>query len=83
MEEQVIHPVQSKEAEVPVKRDGATYLRVSEAAERLGVHRNTVIYWIQQEQIKYGRLGRAEKSPYIIPVEEVERIIEDSKDGSG
>lgn len=60
---------------MPVERAGATYLKVSEAAERLGVHRNTVIYWIQQDQIKHDRLGLADKSPYIIPVEEVERIL--------
>lgn len=61
---------------MPVKRDGATYLKVSEAAERLGVHRNTVIHWIKTEQIEHDRLGVAEKSPYIIPIAEIERIIE-------
>lgn len=66
--------VVNEEAQMPVKRLGATYYRVTEAAEFLDVHRNTIIYWIDKNKMKALKLGIADKSPYMIPAEEVERV---------
>lgn len=62
---------------MPVKRQGVTYMTVSELADDLDVHRNSVIYWIKTGKIKAVRLGLAEKSPFHIPMQEVERIKEE------
>jgi len=59
---------------MPKRRGGATYLTVSELAKVLDVHRNTVIYWIEQDMIKYERMGAAPKSPFLIPMDEVKRL---------
>ncbi len=56
-------------------RTEPAYLTVSELAERLGVHRNTVIYWIKGGQIMAVRQGLAKKSPYLIPIHEAQRIV--------
>jgi len=47
---------------------------VSEVAERFGVHRNSVINWINSGSIKAVKFGMAPKSPYYIHDSEVERI---------
>jgi excisionase family DNA binding protein len=67
----------NQEAQMPFKRNGASYYSVTEAAEALGVHRNTVIYWINSNQLKAKKQGIADKSPYMIPSEEVERAKEE------
>ena len=67
----------SKEAPVTVKRNGATYVTVTELARVLGVHRNTVIYWIGEEQVKAVRSGFAKKSRWLIPVEEARRVVKE------
>jgi excisionase family DNA binding protein len=61
---------------MPVKRGGSTYLTVTELADRLNVHRNTVIYWIKEEQLRAVRFGLSPQSPWMIPEEEVERVLE-------
>lgn len=57
------------------KRRGVTYYSVSELAEKLGVHRNSVIYWIKTGKIDAERMGLADKSPYQISEKEAERVI--------
>lgn len=60
---------------MPIERRGATYMTVTELAEKLGVHRNTVIYWIDQEQLDAVRAGLAKKSPWMIPMDVAEETI--------
>lgn len=62
---------------MPTKWQGVTYLTVSELADELEVHRNSVIYWIKTGKINAVRLGLARKSPFHIPMQEVERIKEE------
>lgn len=63
---------------MPTSRQGVSYYRVSEAAEILGVHRNTIIHWIkEQKTIKAEKLGIADKSPYIISSDEINRVIKE------
>ncbi len=59
---------------MPKEKHGATYYTVSELAELLDVHRNSVIYWINSDKLKAVRFGLAEKSPFYIPESEVKRI---------
>jgi excisionase family DNA binding protein len=59
---------------MPKKHMGTTYYTVTELANMMGVHRNTVILWINQGYIKATRIGMAPKSPWIIPLSEVKRI---------
>ena len=66
---------------MPIKRQGVTYMKVSELSLVLGVHRNTIIYWIENNQVKAVRAGVAPKSPYAIPLDEVERIKEEMSSG--
>lgn len=66
---------------MPLKRHGVTYVTVSELAEKLDVHRNSVIYWINQGKIKAVRLGLSEKSPYYIPEDEANRVINEVTEG--
>jgi transposase-like protein len=66
---------------MPVTRRGATYYTVTELAERSGIPRNTLIYWINQGRVEAKRKGAAEKSPFIIPQEEAERIITEYAEG--
>jgi len=68
------------EATMSFSGHGASYMTVSELANRLGVHRNTVIYWISSEQIAATRAGVAKRSPYIIPIEEANRIINELRE---
>ena len=70
-----------KEAPMPVQRRGATYMTVSELAKKLDVHRNSIIYWIKTGKINAHRSGLAEKSPFIIPIEEADRVIEGFSNG--
>lgn len=49
---------------------------VGEVAKLLGVHRNTVIYWINTERITARRSGMAKQSPFYIPAAEVARMRE-------
>jgi excisionase family DNA binding protein len=63
------------EEPVATKRNGSTYLTVTELADRLNVHRNTVLYWIEQDQLRAIRFGLAKKSPWMIPEEEAARVV--------
>ena len=65
----------TKEAPMPMNRRGATFMTVSELADKLDVHRNSVIYWIKIGKIKAVRQGLATKSPFIIPIREADRVI--------
>lgn len=58
------------------KRHGVTYYTVSELAEKLNVHRNSVIYWINTDQLEAERWGIAKRSPFMIPESEYERVVE-------
>jgi excisionase family DNA binding protein len=71
----------SKEAPMPIKRSGASHLSVKELAEKVGVHHNTVLYWINQGQVRAVRSGLSKQSPWMIPQEEVNRIIEEMENG--
>lgn len=62
---------------MPIERKGATFLTVKEFAEQLGVHPNTVLYWIKQDRIHAVRSGFAKQSPWIIPIEDANRLIEE------
>lgn len=64
---------------MPKQRDGTTFYSVTEAAELLDVHRNTIHYWIEQSMIEYARLGPAPRSPYYIPQREIDRILETTR----
>ena len=64
------------EAGMKRTRDSAAYVTVSELAEELGVHRNTIHYWISQGEIKARRYGLARKSPLLITREEADRVRE-------
>ena len=70
-----------KESPMPIKRGGASHLSVKELAEKVGVHPNTVLYWISQNQVHAVRSGLAKQSPWMIPCDEVERIM--TKMGNG
>ncbi len=67
---------------MPIERRGAAYMTVTELADRLDVHRNSIIYWIDQEKIKARRMGLAKKSPFIIPIDEANRVIAEFVDGA-
>ena len=58
------------------ERNGATYYTVTEVADKLGVHRNTVLYWIDQKQVKAVRSGMATKSPWVVHEDELQRVME-------
>ena len=57
--------------------DPAVYITVSELADELGVHRNTVHYWISQGKLEARRIGLARKSPLLITRKEAERVREE------
>ena len=59
---------------MPKQHNGTTYLSVTEFAELMDVHRNTIFYWIDKQLVKAVRFGAAPKSPLYIPMEEVKRI---------
>lgn len=61
---------------MPKKRNGDTYMSVTELADALGTHRSNVNYWISIGQIKAVQFGLAPKSPYYIPMDEAKRVIE-------
>lgn len=61
---------------MPKKRAGDTYLSVAELAKKLGVHRTTVNSWISDGSVKAVRMGVKPRSPYLIPKDEVDRIME-------
>ena len=65
-----------EEQAMPKKRHGATYYSVTELADELGIHRNSVIYWITTKQVSAVRFGLAEKSPYFIHEDEAQRVKE-------
>lgn len=66
---------------MPEERRGATYMSVSELAIELDVHRNSIIKWIKAGNILAYRRGLAPKSPYLIPMDEADRVIEEFKNG--
>jgi excisionase family DNA binding protein len=68
---------QEMEARMPIERKGSTFLSVKEFAEKLGVHPNTVLYWIKQDRIRAVRSGFAKQSPWIIPIEDANNLIEE------
>lgn len=73
---QTVAPTSVKEeAPMTVKRRGATYMTVTELAAAVGVHRNTIIYWIEQEQIQAERSGLSPRSRFLIPLQEANRVI--------
>ena len=53
------------EAQVKLTHDRAAYMTVSELADLLGVHRNTVHYWIREGEVKAQRIGMARRSPLL------------------
>lgn len=53
--------------------------RVSEAAEALGIHRDTLYKWIRSGQIKAKEIGRTRKTLFITAAE-LERFINDAPD---
>lgn len=67
-------PMLEMEAQAKLAHDRAAYVTVSELADLLGVHRNTVHYWIREGQVKAQRIGMARRSPLLISRGEVERI---------
>lgn len=68
---------------MPIERKGSTFLSVREFAERLDVHPNTVLYWIKQERIHAVRSGFAKQSPWIIPIKDAEKLIEELASENG
>ncbi len=60
-----------------VKRNGATYYSVTELAQMLNVHRATILNWIAAGELDAVRAGLRPKSPYLVPREEVERVLEE------
>jgi excisionase family DNA binding protein len=58
-------------------------MTVSELAKKLGVHRNNIVYWISTGRIEARRMGLAEKSPYLIPIAEAERVIKEYNSPNG
>jgi excisionase family DNA binding protein len=82
MNELQVLPHSRKERFLMVKREKAQGLTVSELADRLGVHRNTVIYWIKTGQLKARRAGISRNSPYTIAMDEVERVERELADSS-
>jgi excisionase family DNA binding protein len=65
------------EVTMPKEVRGATYYNVSELADKLGVHRNTILNWIKDGQIEASRIGLAKKSPYLIEEKEAERVMKE------
>lgn len=59
------------------QRQGVTYYTVTELADKLNVHRNSVIYWIKSNKIEATRMGLSPKSPYMIAEHEAERVVEE------
>mgnify|MGYP000845508910 CR=1 FL=1 len=68
---------QKAEGLMPIERKGSTFLSVKEFAEKLGVHPNTVLYWIKQDRIRAVRSGFAKQSPWIIPIDDANNLIEE------
>lgn len=57
--------------------DRAAYVTVSELAEELGVHRNTIHYWIREGRLEARKVGLAPRSPLLITREEAARVKEE------
>lgn len=53
--------------------DRAAYVTVSELADELGVHRNTIHYWIKEGRLEARKIGLAPRSPLLITREEANR----------
>jgi len=69
-----------------LRHDRAAYITVSDLADELGVHRNTIHYWIKLGRVEARRIGIAPRSPLLISREESERVkreISLSGDGRG
>ena len=66
--------VNQMEAGMKLTHYRAAYMTVSELADELGVHRNTIHYWIKLGQIEARRIGIAPRSPLLISREEVARV---------
>ena len=65
---------QRTEARMKFTHDRAAYVTVSELAREVGVHRNTIHYWIRLGVVDAKRIGIAPKSPLLITREEAERV---------
>jgi excisionase family DNA binding protein len=65
------------EAGMKRTHDPAVYITVSELADELGVHRNTIHYWIREGRLTARRFGLAKKSPLLITREEARRVREE------
>lgn len=58
-----------------MKTSAQKYLSAPEFAERIGVHRNTVVYWIKQGFIKAEKKNPFVMRPqYKIPESELKRV---------
>jgi excisionase family DNA binding protein len=55
------------------------YMSSTQAAERIGVDRSTVVRWIQLGKMKAERIGQGETTAYVIEMDEVKRILEQRK----
>jgi len=66
--------VDREEAGMRRKVDPA-YVTVKELADRLGIHHNTVYYWISQGLITVEREGLSPRSPMRIPRAEADRVV--------
>lgn len=65
---------QRKEALMKLTHDRAAYVTISELAREVGVHRNTIHYWIKLGIVEAKRIGIAPKSPLLITRAEAERV---------
>lgn len=69
--------VKLTEAWMKRMHDPAVYVTVSELAEELGVHRNTIHYWIKEGRLTARRIGLAQRSPLLITRTEAARVREE------
>jgi excisionase family DNA binding protein len=66
--------VKVMEAGMRRTHDPAVYITVSELADELGVHRNTIHYWISRGKLEARRIGLARRSPLLITRMEAARV---------
>lgn len=69
------------EAGMKLRHDRAAYITVSDLADELGVHRNTIHYWIKLGKVEARRIGIAPRSPLLISREESERVKREIQEG--
>ena len=55
-------------------------IRIADAMEMLGVGRTTILYWIKRGYLSgVYKAGPAKNSPYVIPLSQIEAILEQRK----